>query len=238
MRKWWFSTHKWVGLVVALQMLAWVASGLFMTYFPIEQVRSEHNIAKPAPRNLRAEVGLISAQNAIAAVSAPISRIELVDIAGRWMWRIDSNGKPHTLIDAQAGKVISPLNEANARRIAAADFAGAGKIKSALRIEKEAPIEFRGALPAWQIVFGDADETHLYVDALTGRVSARRSALWRAYDFLWGLHIMDWTARENFNHWPIVIMSVLALVTAITGIGLLVIRFWPRLSPTVNSPTE
>lgn len=227
MRKWWFSIHKWIGLIVGLQILAWAVSGLFMTFFPIEEVRSEHNIAKQTPRDLRTEVGLVSAQNAIAAVSAPVSRIELVDIGGRWMWRIDSSGKPHTLIDAQAGKVASPLDEASARRIAEADFAGAGKIRSATLVEKEAPIEFRGALPAWQIVFDDADETHLYVDALTGKVAARRSALWRSYDFLWGLHIMDWTERENFNHWPIVLMSLLALVTTMTGIGLLVIRFWP-----------
>ena len=228
MTKWWFLIHKWVGLVVGLQILAWVAGGLFMTLSPIEQVRSEHNIRKQAPRDLRTQVGLISAQNAIEAAHAPVSRIELVDIAGHWMWRVESNGKPHMLIDAQAGKVVSPLDAASARRIAAADFAGKGAIRSAQLIEKDAPIEFRGALPAWQIVFDDAGETHLYVDALTGKVVARRSGLWRAYDLMWALHTMDYSGRDNFNNWLVVAMALLALVTTLTGFGLLVIRFWPR----------
>lgn len=228
MNKWWFSIHKWVGLVVGLQVLAWVASGLFMTFFPIEEVRSEHNIRKAPPRDLRAAQSLVSAQSAIAAVSAPISRLELVDVAGRWMWRIDSEGKAHTLIDAEEGQVVSPLDERSARAIATADFAGKGAIVAAKLIDQDAPIEFRGTLPVWQLTFDDASATHVYVDPLTAKVVARRSALWRSYDFLWGLHIMDYTERESFNHWPIIVVSLLSLILVVTGIGLLVIRFWPR----------
>jgi uncharacterized iron-regulated membrane protein len=228
MRKWWFSIHKWIGLIVGLQILAWTVSGLYMTWFPIAQVRSEHLIREVPPRDLQTAVGLISAERAIAAVSVPISRLELVDVAGRWMWRVDSAGKPHTLIDAEAGRVLSPLDEKAAREIATADYKGDGKIAAATLIEKDAPIEYRNTLPVWQLVFDDADETHLYVAPLTGRVVARRSGLWRTYDFLWSLHIMDYTERDRFNHWPIILMSLLALVTTITGIGLLVIRFWPR----------
>jgi hypothetical protein len=228
MRKWWFQVHKWVGLIVGFQILAWTVSGLYMTWFPITQVRSEHLIREAAPRDLHQAVGLISAERAIAAVAAPISRMELIDVAGRWMWRVDSEGKPHTLIDAEAGKVISPLDEKAARDIATTDYKGKGKIVTAKLIEKDPPIEYRSTLPVWQLVFDDADETHLYVAPLTGRVVARRSGLWRTYDFLWGLHIMDYSAREDFNHWPIILMSFLGLVLTITGIGLLVIRFWPR----------
>jgi len=228
MRRWWFTVHKWVGLVVGLQILAWMVSGLYMTWFPIAQVRSEQNIREVAPRDLHQAADLSTATQALAALSIPISRLELVDVAGRWMWRIDSRGKPHALFDLATGRIISPLDESAARAIAEADFAGDGKIVSAQLIEKDPPIEYRGALPIWQIAFDDADETHLYVAPLTGKVAARRSGLWRTYDFLWALHIMDYTERENFNHWPIVLMALLGLALTISGIGLLVIRLWPR----------
>jgi hypothetical protein len=39
---------------------------------------------------------------------------------------------------------------------------------------------------------------------------------------------MDYSAREDFNHWPIILMAVLALALTISGIGLLVIRLWPQ----------
>jgi len=238
MRKWWFTVHKWVGLVVGLQILAWMVSGLYMTWFPIAQVRSEQNIREPVPRDLHQAVDLTTATQALAALSIPISRLELVDIAGRWMWRIDSEGKPHALMDVATGNIASPLDEAAARGIATADFAGAGKIVSAELVDSSAPIEYRGALPVWQFVFDDPDATHLYVAPLTGKVAARRSGLWRTYDFLWSLHIMDYSQRENFNHWPIVLMAFLGLVLTITGIGLLVIRLWPRKSPFANRTPE
>lgn len=234
MRKWWFQIHKWVGLIVGLQILAWTVSGLYMTWFPIEQVRSEKNIREAAPRDLKTAKDLIAPEKAVEAARAPVSRLELTDVAGRWMWRIDSKGKPHMLIDAEQGKVVSPLDEAAARQIATADFAGEGKIVSAKLIEKDPPIEYRRTLPVWQLVFDDPDNTHLYVEPLTGKVAARRSDLWRTYDFLWSLHIMDYSEREDFNHWPIVIMALLALVLTITGIGLLVIRLWPRNIGTNN----
>jgi uncharacterized iron-regulated membrane protein len=236
MRKWWFSIHKWVGLIVGLQILAWMVSGLFMTWFPIEQVRSEHLIRETPHRVLQQAVDLTTASDALATLSIPISRLELVDIAGRWMWRIDANGKPHALMDIATGRVISPLDESAARDIAAADYAGEGKIVSATLIEKEAPIEYRSTLPVWQVVFDDTDETHLYVQPLTGKVVARRSGLWRMYDFLWSLHIMDYSAREDFNNWPVVVMSFLGLVLAVTGIGLLVYRLWPSFKLSARNP--
>ena len=52
--------------------------------------------------------------------------------------------------------------------------------------------EYRGALPAWRVDFEDGEGRSIYVAADTGAVTARRSTLWRVYDFLWGLHIMDW----------------------------------------------
>jgi uncharacterized iron-regulated membrane protein len=228
MRKWWFSIHKWVGLIVGLQILAWAVSGLYMTWFPIDQVRSEHLIREAKPRDLGAATGLISAERAIEAAKGPVSRLELVEVAGRWMWRIDSAGKPHMLIDAEDGKVVSPLDETASRKIALADYAGAGKIAAAKFIDKDPPIEYRRALPVWQLTFDDAGETHIYVEPLTGKVAARRSNLWRTYDFLWSLHIMDYSERENFNHWPIILMALLSLTLTVTGIGLLVIRLWPR----------
>lgn len=228
MRKWWFQIHKWVGLIVGLQILAWTVSGLYMTWFPIEQVRSEHLIREAKPRDLRAAKNLISPERAVEAVKAPVSRLELVDIAGRWMWRIDSAGKPHMLIDAEKGQVVSPLDETEARRIAAADYAGTGRIAAAALIKDKPPIEYRRALPVWQVSFEDEDQTRLYIEPLTGKVVARRSDLWRTYDFLWSLHIMDYSEREDFNHWPIIIFALLSLALTITGIGLVVIRFWPQ----------
>jgi hypothetical protein len=37
--------HKWLALIIGVQILFWFASGLFFALYPIERVRSEHRIA-------------------------------------------------------------------------------------------------------------------------------------------------------------------------------------------------
>jgi uncharacterized iron-regulated membrane protein len=228
MRRWWFSIHKWVGLVVGLQILAWMVSGLFMTLVPIEQVRSEHNIRKTESLDLRAQSNVVAPAAVAALLTGRITRLELGEMLGAPVWRADIDGKPAALIDARSGAVLSPLNESNARRIAEADFAGEGSIARAMLIEKDPPIEYRGALPVWQLVFDDEADTHLYVSPATGKVAARRSGVWRVYDFLWSLHIMDYQTRDNFNNWLVIIASAVGLVLTVTGFGILVYRFWPK----------
>ena len=81
--------------------------------------------------------------------------------------------------------------------------------------------EYRGALPAWRVDFEDGEGRSLYVAADTGAVTARRSTLWRVYDFLWGLHIMDWRGHEDFNTWLLIVATALALVMSVAGIVML-----------------
>ncbi len=47
--------HKWVGLVVGLQVLFWVGGGLVMTAIPIATVRSEHRLKASTPAALPLE---------------------------------------------------------------------------------------------------------------------------------------------------------------------------------------
>lgn len=228
MRRWWFSIHKWVGLVIGLQVLAWMVSGFFMTAVPIEQVRSEHNIKRPEPLDLRAHAAAPVPLAALQQLTGTVTRLELGEMVGAPVWRVDLDGKPAAVIDAKSGALLSPLDEASVRRIAEADFAGEGKIVSAGLISKDPPIEYRGALPVWQLVFGDDSETHLYVSGATGKVVARRSGLWRVYDFLWSLHIMDYDTRDDFNNWLVVIVSAAGLILTVTGVAILFYRFWPN----------
>ena len=225
MRRFWFQLHKWTALIVGLQVLAWIISGLYMTFVPIETVRGEHNIRKAEPRDLRAAPVRGVPAAAVQSLGGPVTRLELVEVDGRLSWGADVAGKPAALIDDASGQVISPLDAEVARRIAEADFGGDGRIVSATLIEADAPIEFRGDLPVWQVVFDDGDSSHLYVSPLTGKVVARRSSTWRVYDFLWSLHIMDYRDRDDFNNWLVVIAAAVALAMTVSGMVILAYRF-------------
>ena len=95
-----------------------------------------------------------------------------------------------------------------------------------------ATLEVRGhESPIWRVPFNDEDDTTLYVSGQDGRILERRNDSWRLFDFVWMLHIMDYTGRQNFNQ-PLVIMAASGgLWIVLSGIWLLVTSF--RLSEFV-----
>ena len=64
----------------------------------------------------------------------------------------------------------------------------------------------------------DGKEINVYLNPFSGKVEAIRTLSWRVWDFLWGLHIIDWKERDNINNIFLQVFSLLALVSSITGI--------------------
>jgi hypothetical protein len=218
--------HKWLALLMAIQILFWFVSGLFFAAFPIERVRSEHAIAEtPSPP---VPFGIV-ADGLLRLGSAGISgeKVEIRTLLGRPVALVTAEGTTPRLFDLTSGRSMSPLTMNMAVRVAEADHRGDSRAARVERIS-ENDAEYRGALPAWRVDFDDGANRSIYVAAETGAVTARRSTLWRVYDFLWGLHIMDWRGHEDFNSLLLVVTTVLGLVVIATGI----IMFPSRLGYT------
>ena len=216
------SVHKWVGVVIGIQVLLWVAGGLVMSAFPIELVRGETQAAHDEPIPIGAQEFGVDLPSTLATFSA-VSAIETVRVAGRLFLRADRIGQPPVLIDARDGRLIDGIDEATARAVANHDFTGAGRVMAA-DLAAETTSEYRGALPVWRIRFDDPRETTIYVSPTSGQVVARRNDIWRLYDFFWMLHIMDYKERVDFNNALLIGASALALLLAATGFWLLFYR--------------
>jgi len=215
----WAKIHKWLALLMAIQILFWFVSGLFFAVFPIERVRSEHVIAespaRPVPFATAAD-GLLR----LGSAGVTGERIEIRTLLDRPVVLVSQGEGRPALYDLAGGARLSPLPAAAALRIAEADHAGETR---AARVERvvENSTEYRGPLPAWRVDFADGAGRSLYVAADTGVVTARRSTLWRTFDFLWGLHIMDWRGREDFNTPLLIVATALGLVVIVTGMIML-----------------
>jgi uncharacterized iron-regulated membrane protein len=216
----WAKVHKWLALLMAVQILFWFVSGLFFAWFPIERVRSEHakaeQVAPPVPLD-EAAAGLARLR---AAGVAGAETVEVRRLLGRPVALLRAGERPPVVYDLADGRRLSPIPMTLAAQIAEADHAGDLRASRVRRIT-EATTEYRGALPAWRVDFEDGEGRAVYVAADTGQVTARRSTLWRTYDFLWGLHIMDWRGHEDFNSWLLVIATLLATIMSVAGIVLL-----------------
>jgi hypothetical protein len=216
----WAKVHKWLALLMAVQILFWFASGLFFAWFPIERVRSEHATAAAAPAPVPLDEAAAGLARLRTAGLARAATIEIRRVDGRPAALVAGRGARPVLYDLATARRLSPIPLTLAARIAEADHAGDLRAARVTRIAAN-DSEYRGALPAWRVDFEDGEGRAIYVAADTGAVTARRSNLWRAYDFLWGLHIMDWGGHANFNTWLLVIATALALVMSVAGIVML-----------------
>ncbi|PHR62887.1 MAG: hypothetical protein COA47_02190, partial [Robiginitomaculum sp.] len=69
--------HKWIGLVVGLQIVLWTAGGLVMSVFKIESVRSEALIAEPGLLPSDLSIGIDPMRAAYAAGFASLESLAL-----------------------------------------------------------------------------------------------------------------------------------------------------------------
>ena len=89
--------------------------------------------------------------------------------------------------------------------------------------EDKAGSEYRGrSLPLYMIetINEESEEINVYLDPFSEEIVAIRSNQWRIWDFMWGIHIMDWNERDNIGNIFLKIFSILALLSALSGIYL------------------
>jgi hypothetical protein len=211
--------HIWLGWAAAIPLLLWIISGVFMTLRPIEEVRGGDLRREPAP---------FAPQVLVAPkLDAPVTRLVLVQQGPRAVWAVTGADKAQARYSADSGAALGPVGVIEARALAELAYAGPAPLTAIRRFNAEAaPLDLRRPRPSWQASFDDG--THVYIDADTGEVLALRSQWWQAYDFMWGLHIMDPMGREDTSHWLLWLFGGIALVTSVFGTTLLFRRRMAR----------
>ncbi|MFZ5658151.1 MAG: hypothetical protein ACOY37_14070 [Pseudomonadota bacterium] len=209
----WRRTHRVLALIVGLQALLWMASGLYMTAISIDVIHGDHLAHRHRPALADA-----TALHAPAAVG--ISRDEplrLKQWRGHAVYEV-GKGADARLVDARSGQVLSPLSAATARAVARDLYQGEGTVESVAWLTR-APAEVGGRpAPMWRVRFADGVATTLYISPFTGERLATRHTLWRAFDVMWMLHIMDYRTREDIGNPLLRIASVLGLLLTLAGL--------------------
>ena len=209
--------HRWIALLALIQLVVWSGTGFFFAVVPIERIRGEDRLSSHEPPRIDwAQITPVPTELASGA-----TEVVLRHVGGTPVW--DVRGPSRKLLDARTGLPLS-VDADLAARIARADQKDHPAVLSVDRIE-EAPLEYRERpVPAWRVNLNDGRGTSVYVDAVSGAVTARRNELWRTYDFLWGLHIMDYKGRDDFNNLPLTLMAGLGILTAVSGLVIWVVR--------------
>ena len=203
--------HKYLSLFISLQLLLWTASGIYFAYNKIENVRGEQYREQT------------SFSVDLSKINFEVEDISTLSFANRLNERVvvirDTQGKKYFDFD---GNLIDKISFEDALEVV--------KTKTNLSpllveevTEAKKRAEYRGRdLPIYRVVSKNKknEEINVYVNPYSGDISAVRSTQWRIWDLLWGFHIMDWQDRDNIGNIFLKVFSVLALLSAITGIVL------------------
>lgn len=214
--------HKWIGLVIGVQALLWMISGLYMVVVPLEVVHGDHLAHVPTER-LNPSAARIS-QASLHEAYPGITAVRMKNLLGKEVYEV-KQGKQTSLVDAVSGEKISPLDRDQIIALADAAYVGEGSIKGVEWVTK-APQEVGARpVPLWAVHYDEPGQTTLYFSPYTGDLVARRHELWRWFDFLWMFHIMDYEERENVNNTLLRTASITGLLFALSGAWLLFYSF-------------
>ncbi len=202
--------HIWLGWLVGVPIVMWTATGLFMVIKPIEEVRGNH-LREPVE-----QVPLVIEGSDLATEDAQLSEMRVRMQDGRAVAILTTLDGVTSRVDVASGEALPSLDASAARALAAERIVGGDKVESVTFFEAdEVPFDFRRPMPVWQVALEDG--AHIYIGRDTGEIEAVRTSWWRWFDFMWGLHIMDISEREDTSHPILILFAALSLIGALMG---------------------
>ena len=223
--------HKWLAMLVGLQVLIWAVSGVYMVAVHIDIIHGDM-LVREVDTPLGPGLDRLVSPSALLSRYPGTQRLTLLRRGPELVYRLEGDGVS-TVVDGVSGDLLPPLAAGEAVTIARAHYVSAGNPANALPararlIEAEPPSEIQHLpLPVWRVDFDDAWGTSFYIDPETGQFLSRRHTLWRVFDFLWMLHILDYDTRDDINNTALRLLSGVALLFGLTGVWLLYLRFLP-----------
>jgi uncharacterized iron-regulated membrane protein len=217
--------HKWLGLIVGLQLLLWAVSGVVFAWLDHHEVTAEHSVRPATPAPLSSAALLVEPSAWLNEQGTHIYEIRLTPLVDQWVWRVESD-KGVELRDAERGAPVK-LAKSDIERLALSRYAGNGRLQS-IEFQPTPSIETRDAGAVWKAQFDDAANTTLYFGADDGRLVAARNSSWRLFDLFWMLHTMDYEGRDNFNNPLVITVGTAALWLSLSGFVLLFRSFRRR----------
>lgn len=209
--------HVWLGWAVAIPLLLWTVSGLWMVARPIEEVRGEHLRSPAVPLAFKGVAAWPETGGKTLKSLAVESR------PGGPVWVAAFTTGEARRADLVTGRLLPAVREQEARLLARAAYTANGVVSRVERTSAEhPPLDLRRPRPAWSVHFDDG--ARVYVDADTGAILALRTKQWRLFDLMWGFHILDPFGREDTSHPLLIGAAALSLVGVITGSVLLFTR--------------
>lgn len=220
--------HKWIALVIGVQALLWMISGVYMTAISLDVIHGDH-LAHVADAPLDRGAERLSIEQ-LARLRPGFESFRLKRFNGQEVYELRGGGQA-SLVDAHTGQALSPLSREQIVARAKDIYQGEAEIREVTWISQAPQEVARRPVPMWAVRFDDRADSTLYFSPDSGELLARRHDLWRWFDFLWMFHIMDYDNRTDVNNGLLRVAAGTGLLFALSGAWLLFYSFRRRAQP-------
>ena len=237
---WWLvaqTLHKWLGLIVGLQFLIWLATGLAFNL--IDEQKLDADVYRISDTPAAISVPLANPDTLIAQYqSQGFIQLKLVAVLNRPVYALSTRTQGYWFWADSLEPMQLTLGQLT--QIAQASYSGSGTMSTARPLTNATAFAAQG--PVVQIDTGDALGTRIYLDSASGRVLAHQNHQSDLKDLLFMLHFMDYVPENgiSFNHALVQIISLGALLLGISGVLTLGHKFsqgqlrLPRIRPLTS----
>ncbi|WP_404389834.1 PepSY domain-containing protein [Pseudoalteromonas phenolica] len=222
------SIHKWLSLVVGLQLLVWLGTGLYFNLMDHSKASgNEHRVHSHHEGNI-ADFNLIPIED---ITSESPQEVNLIWVLHQPYYHFVFDMGLHSyqvrhsmLFDAVTGKRFN-LSEEQIITLAKNSYSGEGKLTAPELSQPPFSDHIRQLNPMWKVAVEDENNTTIYLDSVTGQVLRHANDDFRLKDLMMKLHFMDYGNSGGFNHWLIIAFAFATLFLSITGVTLLIQQY-------------
>ncbi|MDC8830685.1 PepSY domain-containing protein [Alteromonas gilva] len=221
--------HKWLALLVAVQVLIWLGTGLYFN-FTEGSTETVREVRQPVSHG--GDVASVTLFP-LAQLKAPAPRkVELIWSLGNPYYVLWYNEPAHRyfplqrrVYDARTGQPWQ-IGASQVASIAQRAYRNATDTVMSQPVLLSPPFSDinKQQNPLWRVNVDDALNTSIYLDALTGHVVTFVNDDTRLKVLMFTLHFMDYAGTGSFNHWIIIVFAIATCLLSFSGAYLLFCR--------------
>ncbi|AIY66147.1 2Fe-2S iron-sulfur cluster-binding protein [Pseudoalteromonas piratica] len=220
--------HKWLSLVVVLQLLIWLGTGLYFNLMDHSKASGNELRVHSHHEGKVTDFSLIPIKD--IASEAP-QEVKLIWVLHQPYYHFvfdrgqHSYQKRHSMLfDAVTGKPFI-LSEEQVLTMAKNSYLGEEKLTTPVLSQPPFSDHVSQQNPMWQVVVEDENNTTIYLDSVTGQVLRHANDDFRLKALMMKLHFMDYGNSGGFNHWLIIAFAFATLFLSVTGVTWLIQQY-------------
>ncbi|ESE42785.1 PepSY domain-containing protein [Shewanella decolorationis] len=214
--------HKWLGLIVGLQLLIWVVTGLAFNL--IDERFLDANPYRTTDKTASPNTALAPTADLLQQYQAEgIIELKLTSVLSRAVYALTTTQQTRWFW----ADSLKPLSLTNTEILAIAkqSYSGSAELSTPQILSRETPFDANG--PVAMLTAADEVGTRIYIDTASGAVLAHQNRQSDLKDLLFMLHFMDYAPDNGigFNHLLVQVVSIATLLLGLSGIYILGHKF-------------